>query len=202
MAAAKASSRRRLLWTTLLILSTSFLACAGSGFQYVSDSDTSTYFKLPEDWRIYREEAASVFTRYFVAFDGDPKPSPDHLLSPDASHPFGVAQVRILTDQQQETLSLAAMRNFDVPIDQLVDQDRAEIIAQDRQVVTEGGVRGLRIVFNLEQQGSLMTINQTSLADPTSRVFYQFIVGCEARCYARNQETINEIVNSWTVKEN
>jgi hypothetical protein len=185
----------------LLLAVVAGAACQGSGFQYVSDADTSTFFKLPEEWRLYREDVSSVYTTYFVAFDGAPKPSPDHLLSPQADHPFGLAQVRILTDKQKATWSLQTMRNFDLPIDQLVDQQRAEIIAEDDELVLEGGVRGIRIIYNLQQDDGTMTINQTSLVDPTTRVFYQFIVGCEVRCYERNRETIDEVVNSWTIEE-
>jgi hypothetical protein len=185
----------------LLLLAFFLGGCQGSGFQYISDSDTSTYFKLPEEWKIYREESSSVFTRYFVAFDGAHKPSPSHLLSPTADHPFGVAQVRILTDQQRENWSILSMRNYDLPIDQLVEQEQAEVLAEDNQVVQDGGARGVRIIYNVERDGELMTLNQTSLVDPTTRVFYQFIVGCHVECYARNQDTINEIVGSWTIKE-
>jgi hypothetical protein len=192
--------KRRLLGITLLVTACA-TACQGSGFQYVSDSDTSTYFKLPEDWKLFKEDAASVYTTYFVAFDGSPTPSSDNLLSADADHPFGLAQVRVLTDQQKAAWSLSTMRNFDLPIDQLVQQQRAEIIFADDDLVLESGARGLRIVYNVQQDEGTMTINQTSLVDPTTRVFYQFMIGCDVQCYARNQETIEEIVNSWTIEE-
>jgi hypothetical protein len=176
-------------------------ACQGSGFQYVSNSDTSTYFKLPEEWKLYKQDVPSVYTTYFVAFDGAPKPSPNHLLSPNADHPFGLAQVRILTDKQKASWSLVAMRNFDLPIDQLVEQQRAELISEDNDVVLEGGVHGIRVVYNVRHDEGTMTISQTSLVDPTTRVFYQFIIGCEIRCYSRNQDTIEQVVNSWTIEE-
>lgn len=193
--------RMRQRSTAVALLLAIAVACQGSGFQYVSDSDSSTYFKLPEEWRLYKEDIASVYTTYFVAFDGAPEPSPNHLLDPEAKHPFGLAQVRVLTDQQKAGWSLTSMRNFDLPIDQLVDQQRAEIIAQDNDLVLDSGMRGVRLVYNLQQDGGTMTINQTSLVDPTTRFFYQFIVGCETGCYSRNRETIEEIVNSWTIEE-
>jgi hypothetical protein len=192
---------RRSTLLAMLLVAAFGVACQGSGFQYVSDSDSSTFFKLPEKWKLYKEDVPSVYTTYFIAFDGAPKPSPDHLLSADADHPFGLAQVRVLTDKQKATWSLQTMRNFDLPLDQLVDQERAEVIAENDELVLEGGVRGIRIIYNLHQDEGTMTINQTSLVDPTTRVFYQFIVGCEARCYTSNQDTIDEIVNSWTVEE-
>lgn len=185
----------------VLFVMASVVSCQGSGFQYISNSDTSTYFKLPEEWMLFEEDAASVYTTYFVAFDGSPKPSADNLLSPDSDHPFGLAQVRVLTNQQKATWSLSTMRNFDLPIDQLVQQQRAEVVFEDDDVVLEGGARGLRVVYNIQQEGGTMTISQTSLVDPTTRFFYQFMVGCAVQCFARNQETIDEIVNSWTIEE-
>ena len=177
------------------------VGCQGSGFQYVTDSDSSTYFKLPEDWKLFEEDASSVYTTYFVAFDGSPEPSAENLLSSDAQHPFGLAQVRVLTNQQKSEWSLTTMRNFDLPVDQLVQQERAEIIFEDDDLVLNSGVRGLRVVYNVRQEDGMMTINQTSLVDPTTRFFYQFMIGCEVDCYRRNQDTIDDVVNSWTIEE-
>jgi hypothetical protein len=184
-----------------LLLLFAAAACQGSGFQYVTDSDSSTYFKLPEDWKLFNQDVPSVYTTYFVAFDGAPQASPDHLLSPNSDHPFGLAQVRILTDKQKANWSLTAMRNFDLPIDQLVEQKRAEVISEDDEVVLDNGVHGIRLVYTIQQDSGTMTINQTSLVDPATRVFYQFIIGCEIRCYSHNQDVIEQVVNSWTIEE-
>jgi hypothetical protein len=39
------------------------------------------------------------------------------------------------------------------------------------------------------------------LKDPQTRVLYLFLVGCQADCYESNQDTIDEVVSSWTIKE-
>ena len=189
-------------------------ACAESGFTYVTDSQTNTFFKVPEEWAIYKEdeilasqsetispqrEAVARALQYVVAFDGAPNPSLIHVMAANSDHPAGWTKVRVLNDQERDTFSLASIRNAVLPVDQLVKRNNAEIISQE-DVVRPGGLHGSRLVFNIKEETQFVTINQTGLVDPSTRVLYLFVIGCEANCYVDNEEVINEVVSSWTIK--
>ena len=55
--------------------------------------------------------------------------------------------------------------------------------------------------MNVKRDDVFLTINQTGLVDPSTRMLYLFVIGCEAHCYLAHQRTIDQIVKSWTVKE-
>ena len=191
-------------------------SCAGTGFRYVKSSETNTYFKVPQEWRLFEEDEifehggsrispqqqeAAKRGQWIVAFDADPEPSLSHLLESTATNPSGFAKVRVLSDRERETYSLSSLRNSVYPIDTLEDQGQEVEVLSSEDVVTDGGLRGIRIVYNLEQDERFLTVNQTSLVDPSTRLLYVFAIGCEANCYVQNEEVIEEVVDSWTVKE-
>src|SRR5262245_59319029 len=77
-------------------------ACAGSGYQYVKNSEDKNYFKVPESWKLYDEDAVlkrlhlsprerdiERDTTWRVSFDANPKPSLDHLEQVFPKHPVG-----------------------------------------------------------------------------------------------------------------
>jgi hypothetical protein len=222
---------RRLRRLPILAVATALLAGAcASGYQYVTNSKTKTYFKIPDQWRLYSEneifasqiqglspqsEAATKQALWMVAFDADPHPSLDHLFElttrcdlvreralPVGCYPEGFAQVRPLSGSQRDSLSLAGLRNAIFPVDDLVNQDptAVEILLQD-DVVLGSGFHGSRYVMNVKRDSVYLTVDQTALVDPATRMLYLFVVGCEAHCYLDHQQTINQIVKSWTVKE-
>jgi hypothetical protein len=204
-----------------------------SGYQYVTNSKTKTYFKIPDQWRLYSEneifasqiqglspqsEEATKAALWMVAFDADPHPSLEHLFQlttrcdlvkatpgaalPVGCYPEGFAQVRPLSGSQRDGLSLAGLRNSIFPVDDLVTQDpmAVEILRQE-DIVLGSGFHGSRYVMNVKRDSAYLTVDQTALVDPATRMLYLFVVGCEAHCYLDHQQTINQIVKSWTVKE-
>src|SRR5712692_2077382 len=136
-------------------------ACTGSGYHYVknSDDDSGTYFKIPEGWRVFDENAfykkiglsptrAKIrkATSWTVVFDGDSKPSLKHFDEPVTSQPFGIAEVRELDQQERDSFSLMAMRNLVVPVDDL-SQQGAQVEVLRMHEFTSGGFHGLRFTF-------------------------------------------------------
>jgi hypothetical protein len=197
------------------VLALLLTGCAGSGFQYVSSSETNTVFKVPEDWTLYNEddvfefrppdlspqqEAANRASQWIMAFDGAEPPSLEHLFAESSEKPAGYAKVRVLSDEERDTYSLRSLRNEEFDIDRLVKEQRIELIRDD-DLALENGFAGSRVIFNVRQGDGFVTVNQTALVDSQTRVLYLFLIGCDADCYANNQEVISEVVSSWTIKE-
>lgn len=190
-------------------------ACSTSGFQYVSSAETNTVFKLPEKWTLFTEddvfrfrppevspqqEAANRASQWVMAFDGASKPTLTHLFSADSTEPAGYAKVRVLSEEERAAYSLSSLRNEEFEIDKLVRRQQLELLSEE-EVSLDSGVNGVHLVFNVRQGPEFITVNQTALKDPRTRVLYLFLIGCQADCYESNQDTIDEVVNSWTIKE-
>jgi hypothetical protein len=208
-------SRRRALGVCAGVLALALTGCTGSGFQYVSSSETNTVFKVPEDWTLYNEddvfefrppdlspqqEAANRASQWIMAFDGAEPPSLEHLFAQSSAQPAGYAKVRVLSDEERDTYSLRSLRNEEFEVDRLAKQQRIELISDD-DLALESGFAGSRVVFNVRQGDSFVTVNQTALVDSQTRVLYLFLIGCDADCYSYNEEVISEVVSSWTIKE-
>jgi hypothetical protein len=207
--------KRRALGVCAGVLALALVGCTGSGFQYVSSSETNTVFKVPEDWTLYSEddvfefrppdlspqqEAANRASQWIMAFDGAEPPSLEHLFAQSSKQPAGYAKVRVLSDEERDTYSLRSLRNEEFEIDRLVKEQRIELISDD-DVVIDNGFAGSRVVFNVRQGDGFVTVNQTGLVDSQTRVLYLFLIGCDAGCYSKNEEVISEVVGSWTIKE-
>jgi hypothetical protein len=155
-----------------------------------------------------------------VAFQSNPHPSLDNLFgltnrcdaartgaaSPDklpvGCYPEGFAQVLPLSESRRDGLSLATLRNALFPIDQMMAADPTSVeILNQEDLVLGSGFHGSRYVMNVKRGDAYLTISQTALVDPATRMLYLFAIGCEAHCYLDHQKTIDQIVKSWTVKE-
>lgn len=201
---------------SLVLAATVVAACEGSGYRYVKNSAIKTYFKVPESWKLYDQDtivadqgsalspqqaARSKVNQWVVAFDGDPNPSIDHVLDENSKHPMGFARVRALGTEERETLNLQALRNEVLPLDQInSSRSRVEPL-KITDIVRPGGLHGTREVHNIEVESGYLTIDQTALVDPETRLLYVFVVGCEAQCYVDNKKVIDNVVRSWTIKE-
>ena len=184
-----------------------------------------SYYKVPRDWKVFsKEQVLSAMPgvdkltptgisdlldgQHVSGFDASPRPSPANLFSATAA-PSGREIVLVLDDDQRDAVSLSDLRNFPFSVDpqqatstQEEAEPKVEIIARDDEVVRKGGFHGTQVLFNLTgEHGTAYTVNQTTLTDTASRLLYTLVIGCEATCYVRNAETINEVVASWTIKE-
>ena len=189
-------------------------SCAGSGFTYVKSSANKTYFKVPDNWRVYNKDQVLGLDKsatrpqpdpglkYLAVFDGDPKPSLEHDLQ-TATAPFGVVKVRQLSPEERDTFSLASLRNEVIPIDDILQQDvgQIQLVTQPKSIVKSRGLHGSRLVYSVVTENGSFTVDQTGLVDAATNVLYFFIVGCEAECFAQNRRTISEVADSWTIKE-
>ena len=193
-------------------------ACSGSGYQYVKNgSDGSgTYFKVPDAWRVY-DENAFIKSRHLsptkakvaraegwtVAFDASSKPSLKHFNELTTKQPFGIAEVRTLDLDERDSFSLMAMRNYFVPVDDLAETGGALTPLRLDEFTRDGGFHGLRFTFefSLPTDKEAVTVDQVSIVDAGTKEVHFLAVSCSASCYERKKDTINNIVDSWTVKE-
>ena len=193
-------------------------ACSGSGFTYVENKETNTYFKIPDEWEVldqnevlgtlFRSPSPSTIggierTLWAVGFDADDEPSATHILQSTADHPAGYARVRALSEGEREGISLRALQDVGaVPITSLQQQSSTSVReVETEDIVLEGGTHGRRAVYDVRLGLGTLTYSQTALVDPATEKLYVFLIGCSASCYRTNQDMIEEVAASWTIKE-
>jgi len=203
--------------TAIVVIASVATSCSGSGFEYVKDSASTAFFKIPSSWSIYDEnqildnssivaspQAKQAFAQatWMVAFDGDQPASPDNLFifGNAASKPTGFAQVRPLGQSERDTFSLSTIRNALFDVDGTTSGTPAEVLSSS-DVVLPGGFHGLHVEFNIQQGQDFLTVNQIGVVDPATSTLYLFAIGCEAHCFIDNQSLIDQVAGSWTVKE-
>jgi hypothetical protein len=200
---------------SLAVLVTS---CAGSGYQYVKDSSSTAFFKLPTTWALYDEDQildsdmvtlspqsqqSVAQALWMVAFDANGSPSLSHVLSSGSEQPAGFAQVRPLGAEERDTFALSTIRNALFDVDGTSDSSGTsgvELLSTS-DVVLDGGFHGLHLEFNVPDGSDYLTVNQIGVVDPDTSTLYLFAIGCEAHCYLDHQDAIEQIAESWTVKE-
>ena len=139
-------------------------ACTGSGYQYVKNGSngSGTYFKVPNAWRVYDENAfirsrhlsptkakAAKADSWTIAFDASSKPSLKHFNELATKEPFGIAEVRKLDPQERDSFSLMAMRNYFVPVDDLAQNGGNVVPLRLDDFTRDGGFHGLRFTFEV-----------------------------------------------------
>ena len=216
---------RRTVWGTGIAMSLeialSLSACAAPAYTYVSSASTRTYFRVPSSWRLYTKQqllvaanvqdspqAAKSFP-FLAGYDGDPQPSIDHILMLTSvpQYPVVRAEVERLSVAGHDQLSVAALRNSVYAVDQLLQNDAADILSY-KEVVESGGYHGIRMVYNVSLEGNLtvasgnqiMRIGQVALIDPATSLLHLLLIRCSAACYKANQTAINQIMSSFTVR--
>ena len=228
-----------LLATALSVLPAS---CGSAEFRYVRDSQAGTGFKVPSDWTVFDKNTflgtssgptASTPDpiQWLVAVDGDPTPSPGHVFNQSqlaTSHPEGFAMVFTLSSADRDRMSIAGIRNFLFPVDQLMNlgSDDATMKSYDDSVTTDEGLRGVRMVFEFRaaaldevnqdpnasestSSGSeaavafsndFVVMDQVGYVDDATNKLYVMALMCSADCYDRYQREIANSIESWTVR--
>jgi hypothetical protein len=197
-------------------------ACAGSGYQYVADRETQSFFKIPNGWKLFDQQdlfpdapSSNPFrdeqnpTQFVMGFSANPSEEASSFPRLDAGTPEGFALVHMLSDSERDQASLGLIRNAFVPIDQMYQQDSNSVVLYASEDISdENGLRGSHMVFSLRESpdptrpytGSV-TVNQTGLFDPQTEKLYLFAVFCTSDCYQQHEKTIERIADSWKVSE-
>jgi hypothetical protein len=194
-------------------------ACTGSGYHYVknsTDDGSGTYFKVPDGWKIYNENQV-VKSRHLsptqakdakangwaVAFDGSSRPTLKHFESVAPKAPFGIAEVRTLGQQERDQFSLMAMRNYFVPVDDLAQSGVDITPLRLDEFTRDGGFHGQRFTFEftIPSSNQSVTVDQVAVIDAGTKEVHFLAVTCSAQCYEHEKDTINTVVDSWTVRQ-
>ena len=170
-------------------------ACTGSGYQYVKNGSngSGTYFKVPNAWRVYDENAfirsrhlsptkakAAKADSWTIAFDASSKPSLKHFNELATKEPFGIAEVRKLDPQERDSFSLMAMRNYFVPVDDLAQNGGNVLPLRLDDFTRDGGFHGLRFTFEvtLPTDKESVTVDQVSIIDAGTKEIHFLAVSC------------------------
>ena len=206
--------RRSSLITAVAAIAVLVAGCADSGYHYVKSSADKTYFKVPDRWTLFDEDAVldelggdltedereSVRDQLWqVVFDAAPKPSIDHVGHSGSTHPSGTAVVRELSADDADVLSTSTLRNYFVDLDKAIEESTAEVLAYE-ELKPEGGFRGLHLVADLVVGGKSIVVDQTVLVDQATTKLYALLVSCSNVCYEDNRSQIKNVVESWTVR--
>jgi hypothetical protein len=194
--------------------------CGESAYHYVSSSEADTYFKVPNGWRVFDEdeifenerglspqqERVQRARQWITAFDGAPRPALANVSQP-GDHPSGLARVFVLDDEDHDTVSLKSLRALAMdgqdPIEVAQGGDPNIEIVEHESITRDGGLRGVHVVINrrASEEADYVTTNYVGLVDNPTRRVYLLYVSCNASCYEEHEGVIEDIVESWTVKE-
>jgi hypothetical protein len=205
-----------------LVLAAFSASCASSGYLYVSSSDRNAYFKVPADWKYFDKRDLLVATgqslsaesnrqlAWLIGYDADPRPSIDHIiqLSEVPDYPVVEARVQQLPFNVRDQLSLQSLRNWVYPVDRMVRENLGDVLSY-QDVTLPGGLHGIRMNFEAAPAGldavvaenDLMWVTQEILVDPATQKLYQFMIRTNAHYYRANKALVDQIIDSWTVKE-
>jgi hypothetical protein len=212
-------------WAVVLVAVPVLLAgCGiGSGDQFPQSTKDHAYFRVPSKWKVFDERQtvkflaqdaklsddeldAEVAQSWHAAFDSSPSPSLRNILNSNSKHPAGLAYIHMLGSSTSDELSLGSMRNFVLPVDQALDEDRADLLTYE-QIQPDGGFHGVHLRIRIRNSPTLAevtesyTIDQTIFVDQPTQKVYLFVVGCNSDCFSKNQRAIDKVVKSWTVKD-
>jgi hypothetical protein len=212
---------RRASLGVLLVGAVLVSACSGPNFQYIHDHETQTFLRLPNAWKTFDQQTLLGTSpvpnpfqqqgnpvQFLEAFTADANEQPANFPQPTAAKPQGFVLVRQLSPPEQDSVSLGAIRNAFVPIDQMMQQDpnSVAVFSYDPNLQV-GSFRGSHIVFSVRSSPDAAhpytqsyTVNQTGMLDPGLERMYLLVLMCSSSCYKDNQSTIEQIANSWKVE--
>lgn len=217
-------------------------ACSPSKYEFASNKGLGVYLKVPKSWNSVSQD--ELFPLYAA---GEKQPSPEafqvlkqvmwergwdssrkldvnHFVLGEANAPVARVNVRALTEDQQETMSIATLRNLALGAysenlegfeELLRNPGTSELVSADfvpiedkvlkpgpESNVREGfsGVRQLFEARNPEDQ-SLYMIGFIGILDDARTRLYTLTVHCNRACYVQNEGAIQKVLDSFTVRK-
>jgi hypothetical protein len=195
--------------------------CLSTGYTYLShtvSNNTILYFKLPSTWSRFTgaqllKSANGNLTdtqvkqiqgqTWTVAFSAAPHPKLSSVSSLSQTVPTGTIFIRQLTGNTRDTFSYAALRAELLGEDPLASSTSSPFnVLSYQEFVHTGGIRGSELVTDIaDPSGVTDTFAQIVEVDAATNWVYAIGIGCRASCWAPNQSTIKQVLDSWNVKE-
>ncbi len=139
------------------------------------------------------------------AYSESSKTSAKNLLQLDAPLALtAFARVRALTLDESDAMSYNGLRNLILPVTDLITGESTIVdefqLLDEQEIITDNS-RGLRTVYSFTPKGGENeTVDQTALLTNDRRSIYFFLVRCTTECFTESQSSVDEIVQSFTVK--
>jgi hypothetical protein len=219
------ASRRR--WLTrglaglgLTVIGVMVTACGAPQFTYVANSDSQTYFKVPNGWHKISDTAlahalggknsAALPTGVLsVGYDGSIAPSATHIYGASTPQPFVLALVERLSAAASNEMSYNTLRDVFLPVTAADRQTAAQRgfalrgfhLLQDSVLTPGQGVHGVRDIFDYTfPDGSTDTFDQIAVTNADATKLYLLLLHCTASCYTKHASEIDTVMNSFTVR--
>jgi hypothetical protein len=190
--------------------------CGDSGYEYVSNGDAGLHFRVPDDWAVIEvddtdtgvTETLGNTEEWLRLLDRSPSPSVANFNAALPLYPVGVASVvSVGSLDERDQLDYAALRTLamdgvDDPLTLASTPDSGVELISIEDITTDEGLRGERVVFTVAQdEGGVLTVDQTAMVDPQTTEIYRLLLKCEAHCYESNRDVIDDIADSWTIDQ-
>lgn len=202
-----------------------FLASCGTGgyiyINHVNSSGGDSYFKVPSSWTVFDQSQilkatsaqlplASVralesqsWSTIFSGMSGAKFQSGRGLSSPV---PFGITQQLELTPSQSSSVTVASLRQVLLPSDPLSFGTSTPGLTYQvlsyKEFKNPGGLQGSTMeVKIIGSSGKISVLDQKAMLDAHKTWVYFIGVGCTDTCFYANRSAIEQVVNSWNVKE-
>lgn len=171
------------------------------------------WYQIPEEQiRTYEVEGADAAAKakadlvlWQEAYSASKETSAKNLLQLEAPKALtAFARVRALTIEESDAMSYNGLRNLILPVTDLI-AGQSDIVDEfqllDESEVVAESARGLQTVFSFTPKGGTNeTVHQTALLANDRGSIYFFLVRCTTECFNNSEESVAEIVKSFTVK--
>jgi hypothetical protein len=203
-----------------LLLLFALTACSQPSKIYSKNQQLGVYFTVPSGWHLipeeeirgYELEGADAATKtkadlvlWQEAYSESKGTSAKNILQLEAPKVLtAFARVRALTMEESNAMSYNGLRNLILPVTDLLS-GQSKIVDEfqllDESEVVSDSARGLQTIFSFTpKSGVNETVHQTALLANDRLSIYFFLVRCTTECFNASEESVAEIVESFTVK--
>jgi hypothetical protein len=170
---------RRLLLASLCVGLA--VSCSAPQYQYVRDSHTRTAFRVPTTWTIFDKQDVLGLPpgpqantpdpiEWLVGIDGAQEASVGHVLDTSnlaSDEPQGIGLVRDLSFSERDSASIAYLRNFLFPVDQLIQNESDAAVVSYNDKLDQNGYRGVQLVFQFRASALAKATSATTTPSAT-----------------------------------
>ena len=216
---------KKLAWiagflVAFLSLSIGLSGCAAPTKIYAKNTQLGVFFTVPSNWHQIPEE--DIRSYEVAGADATNKSKADLVLWQEAYSESKLttaknilqleapktltafARVRALTPEESDAMSYNGLRNLILPVTDLISGSSTivdEFQLLDEQEIVTDTARGLKSVFSFTPKGGTNeTVHQTALLADDRQSIYFFLVRCTTECFTKAEDSVNAIIESFTVK--
>jgi hypothetical protein len=191
--------------------------CFSNKYQFVNNSAEGAFFKVPNDWKIFRLTEADKEGRpdklpvdteriWHIAFDAASPADEAHLEESRPTNLVGDVQIYALSSSDNDQVAQSDLRQLifggiDPVLQDAGTPAKWEVVSYT-PITSSNGIVGSRTVINVpseEEPGTWLTIDGSELLDPTTGRAYLLFMRCESQCYLDSRQSADEIATSWKV---